>query len=137
MAKSKITTTFEDDFDEEEKLSPEDQAAWDEMEEYFSESLHQFKEGEVIQGTIIELAKGLATVDVGFKSEGTIHLHEFPNNGQDLSVGDQIETGDPICVLEAMKMENHIFAEKSGTIESVSVSEGASVGIGDALVTIG
>ena len=91
MAKSKITTTFEDDFDEEEKLSPEDQAAWDEMEEYFSESLHQFKEGQVIQGTIIELAKGLATVDVEFKSEGTIHLHEFPKNGQDLSVGDQIE----------------------------------------------
>ena len=91
MAKSKTTTTFEDDFDEEEKLSPEDQAAWDEMEEYFSESLHQFKEGQVIQGTIIELAKGLATVDVGFKSEGTIHLHEFPKNGQDLSVGDKIE----------------------------------------------
>ena len=91
MAKSKTTTTFEDDFDEEEKLSPEDQAAWDEMEEYFSESLHQFKEGQVIQGTIIELAKGLATVDVGFKSEGAIHLHEFPNNGQDLSVGDAVE----------------------------------------------
>ena len=91
MAKSKTTTTFEDDFDEEEKLSPEDQAAWDEMEEYFSESLHQFKEGQVIQGTIIELAKGLATVDVGFKSEGTIHLHEFPKSGQDLSVGDKIE----------------------------------------------
>ena len=91
MAKSKTTTTFEDDFDEKEQLSPEDQAALDEMEEYFSESLHQFKEGQVIQGTIIELAKGLATVDVGFKSEGTIHLHEFSNNGQDLSVGDKVE----------------------------------------------
>ena len=91
MAKSKTTTTFEDDFDEKEQLSPEDQAALDEMEEYFSESLHQFKEGQVIQGTIIELAKGLATVDVGFKSEGTIYLQEFPNNGQDLSVGDVVE----------------------------------------------
>ncbi|SVA96781.1 uncharacterized protein METZ01_LOCUS149635, partial [marine metagenome] len=56
MTKSKIKTTFEDDFDEEEKLSPEDQAAWDEMEKYFSESLHQFKEGQIIQGTVIELA---------------------------------------------------------------------------------
>ncbi len=91
MAKSKTTTTFEDDFDEEEKLSPEDQAAWDEMEEYFSESLHQFKEGQVIQGTILELAKGMATVDVGFKSEGTINLSEFPKNGQDLSVGEEVE----------------------------------------------
>jgi small subunit ribosomal protein S1 len=91
MAKSKTTTTFEDDFDEKEQLSPEDQAALDEMEEYFSESLHQFKEGQVIQGTIIELAKGLATIDIGFKSEGTVHLQEFPNNGQDLSVGDVVE----------------------------------------------
>lgn len=91
MGKSKITTTFEDDIDEEEKLSPEDQADCDEMEKYFSESLHQFKEGQIIQGTVIELAKGLATIDVGFKSEGNIHLHEFPNNGQDMSVGDEVE----------------------------------------------
>jgi small subunit ribosomal protein S1 len=91
MGKSKITTTFEDDIDEEEKLSPEDQADWDEMEKYFSESLHQFKEGQIIQGIVIELAKGLATIDVGFKSEGNIHLHEFPNNGQDLSVGEEVE----------------------------------------------
>ncbi len=91
MTKSKIKTTFEDDFDEEEKPSPEDQATWDEMEKYFSESLHQFKEGQVIQGTVIELAKGMATIDVGFKSEGSIHLHEFPDNGQDLSVGDEVE----------------------------------------------
>ena len=92
MTKSKIETTFEDDFDEEEeKLSPEDQAAWDEMEKYFSESLHQFKEGQVVKGTIIELAKGIATIDIGFKSEGNVHMHEFPNNGQDLSVGDEVE----------------------------------------------
>ena len=91
MAKSKTKITFEDDFDEEEKFSPEDQAAWDEMEEYFSESLHQFKEGQVILGTILELAKGMATVDVGFKSEGTINLSEFPKNGQDLSVGEEVE----------------------------------------------
>ena len=91
MTKSKIETTFEDDFDEEEKLSPEDQAAWDEMEKYFSESLHQFKEGQVVKGTIIELAKGIATIDIGFKSEGNVHIHEFSNNGQDLSVGDEVE----------------------------------------------
>ena len=91
MTKSKIKTTFEDDFDEEEKISPEDQVAWDEMEKYFSESLHQFKEGQIIQGTVIELAKGMATIDIGFKSEGAINLHEFPNNGQDMSVGDEVE----------------------------------------------
>ena len=93
MAKSKTTTIFEDDFDEEEKetISPEDKAAWDEMEKYFSESLHQFKEGQIIQGTVIDISKGMATIDVGFKSEGIIHLYEFPGNGKDMSVGDKVE----------------------------------------------
>ena len=91
MAKSKTTTIFEDDFDEEEKISPEDKAAWEEMEKYFSESLHQFKEGQIIQGTVIDLSKGVATVDVGFKSEGTIHLYEFPENGKGMSIGDEVE----------------------------------------------
>jgi hypothetical protein len=52
MAKSKTTATFEDDFDEEEReeLTPEDKAAWEEMEKYFSESLNQFKEGQIIKG---------------------------------------------------------------------------------------
>ena len=93
MAKSKTTVILEDNFDEEEKenLSPEDKAAWEEMEKYFSESLHQFKEGQIIQGTVIDLSKGVATIDVGFKSEGTIHLYEFPENGKDLSIGDEVE----------------------------------------------
>jgi len=93
MAKSKTTATFEDDFDEEEKkeLSPEDKAAWEEMEKYFSESLNQFKEGQIVQGTIIDLSKGLATIDVGFKSEGIVNLHEFPENGKNMSIGDAVE----------------------------------------------
>ena len=93
MAKSKTTATFEDDFDEEEKeeLAPEDKAAREEMEKYFSESLNQFKEGQIIQGTIIDLSKGLATIDVGFKSEGIVNMHEFPENGKNMSIGDKVE----------------------------------------------
>lgn len=92
MAKSK-TTTFEDNFDEEEKedRTPEDKAAWEEMEKYFSENLSQFKEGQIIQGTVIDLSKDLATIDVGFKSEGIVNLHEFPQNGENMSIGDTVE----------------------------------------------
>ena len=92
MAKSKTTILFEDELDADEKeISPEDKAAWEEMEKYFSESLNQFKEGQIIQGTVIEISKGIATIDVGFKSEGTVHLYEFPENGKDMSVGDKVE----------------------------------------------
>ena len=50
--------------------------------------------------------------------------------------GSEIEAGDPICVLEAMKMENNVMAEKSGILKEVLVSKGDSVGAGDILAVI-
>ena len=93
MAKSKTKLVFEDDFEEAEReeLSPEDQASWEEMETYFTESLNQFKEGQIINGKIIEISKGMATVDVGFKSEGIVQLHEFPDDGKNMAIGDEVE----------------------------------------------
>ncbi len=53
-----------------------------------------------------------------------------------VAAGDTVEAGDPIVVLEAMKMENNVCAEKSGTIAEVRVSEGDSVGGGDVVAVI-
>jgi len=50
--------------------------------------------------------------------------------------GDSVEVGQTVCVLEAMKMENAIGADKAGTVKEVRVSEGASVGGGDVVVVI-
>jgi acetyl-CoA/propionyl-CoA carboxylase, biotin carboxylase, biotin carboxyl carrier protein len=44
--------------------------------------------------------------------------------------------GDTICVLEAMKMENNIAAEKAGTIKEIKVAVGDSVGSGDVVAVI-
>ena len=41
--------------------------------------------------------------------------------------GAQIETGQPVCVIEAMKMKNTIRADRSGIVASVPVSPGQSV----------
>ena len=54
-----------------------------------------------------------------------------------VSVGDAVEVGQAVVVLEAMKMENHIAAEKAGTVSEVRVSAGDTVGTGDVLVVIG
>ena len=47
-----------------------------------------------------------------------------------------VEAGQAVLVLEAMKMENHINAEASGTVREVRVQEGDTVGTGDVLVVI-
>ncbi|MDQ1359613.1 MAG: acetyl-CoA/propionyl-CoA carboxylase, biotin carboxylase, biotin carboxyl carrier protein, partial [Acidimicrobiaceae bacterium] len=54
-----------------------------------------------------------------------------------VSVGDTVEAGQAVCVLEAMKMENHINAERAGTVTHVNVAPGDSVGAGDVVVVIG
>ncbi len=53
-----------------------------------------------------------------------------------VSVGDTVEAGQTICILEAMKMENAIAADKDGTVAELRVSEGASVGGGDVVAVI-
>ncbi|MFA9564435.1 MAG: biotin/lipoyl-containing protein [Acidimicrobiales bacterium] len=50
--------------------------------------------------------------------------------------GDTVESGDTVCVLEAMKMENNISADVSGTVTDVKVDVGDSVGSGDVIVHI-
>ncbi len=50
--------------------------------------------------------------------------------------GDEVEVGQSVCVLEAMKMENAITAEKAGTVKEVRVSAGDSVGPGDVVAVI-
>jgi oxaloacetate decarboxylase alpha subunit len=50
-----------------------------------------------------------------------------------VNVGEHIQQGDVILILEAMKMETEIRAPKAGTITMISISEGDSVAVGDAL----
>jgi acetyl-CoA/propionyl-CoA carboxylase biotin carboxyl carrier protein len=53
-----------------------------------------------------------------------------------VAVGDAVEVGAGIVVLEAMKMENQINAEKAGTIKELKVAAGDTVGGGDVLAII-
>jgi acetyl-CoA/propionyl-CoA carboxylase biotin carboxyl carrier protein len=53
-----------------------------------------------------------------------------------VAVGDVVEVGQTICLLEAMKMENAVAAEKDGVVKEVRVSAGDSVGAGDVVAVI-
>ena len=54
-----------------------------------------------------------------------------------VTAGQAVKSGDILFILEAMKMENEIFAPCDGTVSSVAVSKGAAVNPGDVLCVIG
>ena len=53
-----------------------------------------------------------------------------------ISVGDQVAPGSPVIVLEAMKMENELIAERGGTVTALHKAAGQAVDTGDMLVEL-
>jgi acetyl-CoA carboxylase biotin carboxyl carrier protein len=54
----------------------------------------------------------------------------------EVSVGDAVEEGDTVVILESMKMEMPVEAEDEGTVKEILVREGQSVSEGDPLVVL-
>ena len=52
-------------------------------------------------------------------------------------VGDTVEEGDAVVILESMKMEMPVEAEDAGTVTEIRCSEGQTVHEGDTLVVLG
>jgi len=55
----------------------------------------------------------------------------------EVAVGDSVDEGDTVVILESMKMEMPVEAEDPGTVKEVRVKEGESVQEGDVLVVLG
>lgn len=53
-----------------------------------------------------------------------------------VNVGDTVSENQPLMILEAMKMENEVVANKAGKITGIHVNQGQVVNPGDALITI-
>ena len=53
-----------------------------------------------------------------------------------VSVGAAVKEGELVAILEAMKMENEIFAPCSGTVAQVIAAKGSTVNTGDPIITI-
>jgi acetyl-CoA carboxylase biotin carboxyl carrier protein len=54
----------------------------------------------------------------------------------EVSVGDRVEEGDTVAILESMKMEMPVEAEDEGTVARILVEEGQPVSEGDPLVVL-
>ena len=100
----------------------------------------------VVNNTPITLYKNTHFDDIVYKNSGG----GGPGNAQfglksqipgkvvsiAVTVGDNVNKGDTICVLESMKMQVAVKAHKNGSIHAISIKEGNSVAKGDTIAEI-
>ena len=67
---------------------------------------------------------------------GTFYSAATPGAAAFVQVGDQVNEGDTLCIIEAMKMMNQIEAEVTGVIKSIRVQNGDPVEYGQTLFVI-
>ena len=67
---------------------------------------------------------------------GTYYSSPKPEDPPFISVGDRVEVGQTICIIEAMKIFNDIDCEISGVIEEVLIENGSPVEYGQKLISI-
>ena len=67
---------------------------------------------------------------------GTFYTASSPGSAPFIQVGDRINEGDTLCIIEAMKMMNQIESDISGVVKSIRVQNGEPVEYGQVLVVI-
>ena len=67
---------------------------------------------------------------------GTFYRAGAPGSKPFVDVGDSVAAGDPLCIIEAMKLMNEIEADKSGVVKAILVENGQPVEYGQPLVVI-
>ncbi|MBB14215.1 30S ribosomal protein S1 [Candidatus Poribacteria bacterium] len=80
--------------DEESSATDLDTESMTDMDALYSDSLKAFDEGEIVVGHIVNVTSDEVMVDIGFKSEGYVPIHEFKTDekgNSNLNVGDQVE----------------------------------------------
>ncbi len=67
---------------------------------------------------------------------GTFYIAASPTSGPFVTPGQQVNIGDTLCIIEAMKMMNQIEADKAGTVRSIMVENGSPVEFDQVLFVI-
>jgi len=67
---------------------------------------------------------------------GTFYRSPSPAAGSFVEVGQTVKAGDVLCIVEAMKMMNHIEADKSGVVQSILAENGQPVEFDQPLFSI-
>jgi acetyl-CoA carboxylase biotin carboxyl carrier protein len=67
---------------------------------------------------------------------GTFYRKPSPDKDPFIKVGDVVQEGDVLCIIEAMKMMNEIKSDYSGKVVSINVEDGQPVEYGQHIITI-
>ncbi len=67
---------------------------------------------------------------------GTFYSSPSPDSSAFVQVGQKVQAGDVLCIVEAMKMMNQIEADKSGTIGEILVTDGEPLEFDQPMITI-
>ena len=67
---------------------------------------------------------------------GTFYRKPAPNKPPFVEIGDKVNAGDVVCIVEAMKMMNEIKSDFTGTVSSIEVDDAAPVEFGQVLIVI-
>ena len=68
---------------------------------------------------------------------GTFYRSSSPGAKPFVEIGDTIQQGDALCIIEAMKLMNEIEADATGTIKAILAENGQAVEYGQSLFVIG
>ena len=68
---------------------------------------------------------------------GTFYRASSPESSSFVEVGDRVEVGDTLCIIEAMKLLNEIESDKAGIVKKILVENGQPVEYGEKLFVIG
>jgi len=100
----------------------------------------QLKEPPKKTATSIPTLKAAVRVETRHRTAAAQGAVVAPMAGKIVAVkvkkGDAVKSGDVVCILEAMKMENEIAATKTGRVQEVNVAEGTPVNDGEVLILI-
>ena len=125
--------------DEESIPSNLDDESVPDMDTLYNDSLKAFDEGEIVVGHVVNVTSDEVMIDIGFKSEGYIPIHEFKTDDKgnpNVNVGDQVEVyivrhedADGQLVLSKQYAEEQklwdslAHAEQSGEVVEATITE--------------
>ncbi len=87
-----------------------DNLSYEQLVEMYDDSMRHLNEGEIVSGTVIAITANDVVVDVGYKSEGLVPIHEFSSREDKLqvSVGDEVE----VLLEQTEGADGHVMLSK-------------------------